>query len=78
MPDDENARKDKQVSEEQTATTSFPLKPSGEAVVTYLDSPPPSGPRSIHPRRPAPLVPTHEERTGEGSEEDDSKKPPSR
>jgi len=58
MPDDENTRKDKQEDDEPApSTSSFPLKPSGEVVVTHLDSPPPSGPRKIHPRRPAPIVP---------------------
>jgi hypothetical protein len=36
-----------------------------EVVVTHLDSPPPSGKKSIHPRRPAPIVPTHEQRIEE-------------
>jgi hypothetical protein len=37
-------------------------KPGREVVVTHLDSPPPTGKQSIHPRRPAPLVPTREQR----------------
>jgi hypothetical protein len=56
MPDDENTHKDQQENDEPRPS-SFPLKPSGEVVVTHLDSPPPSGPRKIHPRRPAPIVP---------------------
>ena len=39
--------------------------PTRQVVVTHLDSPPPSGKHIIHPRRPAPIVPTREERTGE-------------
>ncbi len=38
-------------------------------VVTHLDEPPPSGKEKIHPRRPAPIVPTREERTGEQPDE---------
>jgi hypothetical protein len=72
MPDDENTQKDKQENDEQTpAATSFPLKPSGEVVVTHLDSPPPSGPRSIHPRRTAPIVP--ERRPQPPADEDEKK-----
>lgn len=36
--------------------------PTREVVVTYVDSPPPSGKEQVHPRRPAPVVPTREER----------------
>ncbi len=64
MPDDPDASGKKSENEETGATSSFPLKPAGEVVVTHLDSPPPSGPRSIHPRRPAPIVP--ERRSDEG------------
>ena len=49
-----------------------------KVVVTHLDEPPPSGKRTIHPRRPAPIVPTREERTGEQPAEDtDPDKPAS-
>jgi len=49
-----------------------------KVVVTHLDEPPPSGKRTIHPRRPAPIVPTREERTGERPAEDtDPDKPAS-
>jgi hypothetical protein len=41
-----------------------------EVVVTHLDEPPPSGKQKIHPRRPAPVVPTREDRTGERLAED--------
>jgi hypothetical protein len=40
-------------------------------VVTHLDEPPPSGKQKIHPRRPAPIVPTSEERTEEQPDEDE-------
>jgi hypothetical protein len=33
-----------------------------QVVVTRFDSPPPSGKKEIHPRRPAPIVPTRDER----------------
>ncbi len=49
-----------------------------KVVVTHLDEPPPSGKRTIHPRRPAPIVPTREERTKERPAEDaGAYKPPS-
>jgi hypothetical protein len=41
-----------------------------KVTVTHLDEPPPSGKRTIHPRRPAPIVPTREERTAEPPAED--------
>jgi hypothetical protein len=44
-----------------------------QVVVTHLDTPPPSGKQKIHPRRPAPVVPTREERTGEQSDQDEKK-----
>jgi hypothetical protein len=47
-----------------------------EVVVTHLDVPPPSGKQAIHPRRPAPVVPTREERTGEGLAEDTNAEKP--
>ncbi|HET6935807.1 MAG TPA: hypothetical protein VFI72_13270 [Candidatus Angelobacter sp.] len=54
--------------EQKPAPGSFPLKPAGEVVVKHLDSPPPAGQRPIHPRRPAPPVPTREEREANESE----------
>lgn len=63
MPHDEKPANDQDESKDQQPTTgSFPLRPSGEVVVTHLDSPPPSGKRTIHPRRVPPAVPTREER----------------
>lgn len=46
-------------------------KPVRRVVVTHLDEPPPSGKEKIHPRRPAPIVPTREDRTGEQPDEDE-------
>lgn len=71
---------DKQDEEKITTGESTPAnvrqKTVREVVVTHLDAPPPSGKRKIHPRRPAPVVPTREERTGEPSAEDmDAEKP---
>jgi len=65
MPDKQNDCREKKVggSDEPNAAP----KPSREVVVKYLDSPPPSGKQAIHPRRPAPIVPTREERVREGS-----------
>jgi len=63
MPDDEKPVNDQDESKAQQPTTGgFPLRPAGEVVVTHLDSPPPSGKRTIHPRRVPPIVPTREER----------------
>jgi hypothetical protein len=60
MPDDPAAEKEKQEGKEQAPTTSgIPLKPAGEVELTHLDWPPSSGKHSIHPRRPAPIVPSH-------------------
>jgi hypothetical protein len=72
---------DKQDEEKNTTGESTPAnvrqKTVREVVVTHLDAPP-SGKRKIHPRRPAPVVPTREERTGEPSAEDtDAEKPKS-
>jgi hypothetical protein len=71
MPDEENSRQAKDENDAPApSTTSFPLKPSGDVVVTHLDYPPPSGPRTIHPRRPAPIVP---ERNPQSPSDDESK-----
>ena len=47
-----------------------PPKPLREVVVTHLDEPPSIG-KEIHPRRPAPIVPTREQRISQ--EADDEK-----
>ena len=77
MTDEQNSGKDK--GRDQTPSpASLPLKSGGEIVVTYLDSPPLEGEKSIHPRRRAPIVPVREERTGEQATTDkDSEKPDS-
>ena len=46
-----------------------------EVVVTHLDAPPPSGKREIHSRRPAPIVPSREERTRKQAEDEENEKP---
>ena len=77
MTDEENSGKDKG-QDQSPSTASLPLKSGGEIIVTYLDSPPAAGKKSIHPRRRAPIVPNREERTGEQSTTDkDSEKPKS-
>ena len=48
--------------ENSTRTPQGQSVPTRDVLVTYLDSPPPSGKKHIHPRRPAPIVPTREER----------------
>lgn len=74
MSDQQNARKDKS-QDQSSSSASVPLKSGGEVVVTYHDSPPPSGKKSIHPRRRAPIVPTRGDRTGQQSADDtDSEK----
>jgi len=60
MPDKENPQQDQ--NEERQPQE--PTKPARDVVVRYLDNPPPSGKERIHPRRPAPIVPTREQRTG--------------
>jgi hypothetical protein len=52
-------------SEDQSSSpASVPLNRGGEVVVTYLDSPPLAGKKSIHPRRQAPRVPDSDGGTG--------------
>jgi len=68
MPDERECEKKEHDPEKgKPAAASFPLKPAGEVVVTHLDSPPPSGKKVIHSRRPMPPVPTREEREAEES-----------
>lgn len=54
---------------EQRNEKKQPQRTVREVVVTHLDSPPPSGKRTIHPRRPAPTVPSREERIDEETAE---------
>lgn len=63
-PPDENPDENK---ENSPAPPAVPQNSCREVTVAHLDSPPPLGKQSIHPRRPAPIVPTQEERTGEQS-----------
>jgi hypothetical protein len=49
---------------------STPQKTTREVRVNYLDSPPPSGKREIHPRRPAPIIPTKEEQEKDNPHQD--------
>ena len=76
VADKENER---QKDEDADASPSgFPLKPSGQVTLKHLNEPPPSGKKTIHPRRSAPLVPTREQRTEElPSEDSDSHEPSS-
>jgi hypothetical protein len=41
-----------------------PLESGGEVTVTFLKSPPTAGPKSIHPRRQAPIIPEREDEAG--------------
>jgi hypothetical protein len=69
-----------QNDEEKKSPESAAPKPPTvrNVVVKHLDEPPPSGKRTIHPRRPAPIVPTREERTaGQPAEDTDPDKPAS-
>jgi hypothetical protein len=67
MVDEKNEEKDKSV-DPAPAPTDVRRKNVRDVVVTHLDTPPPSGKREIHSRRPAPIVPTPEERTREQAE----------
>lgn len=63
-----NEQNDGQPENDEGSSAALPAQKSSRVVqVTQLDSPPPSGNRAIHPRRPAPIVPTRQERTGEKS-----------
>lgn len=53
-----------------------PRKTVRKVLVTHLEAPPPSAKQEIHPRRPAPVVPTREERTGEERGEDGNAEKP--
>ena len=69
MANEENEKKNRN---EGSTPAPDQQKTVRKVVVTHLDEPPPSGKQSIHPRRPAPIVPTREERTGERPAEDTS------
>ena len=55
MPDDKTQKDDSHEPSQREQPPS--PKPLREVVVRHLDEPPPSGKRSIHRRRPAPIVP---------------------
>jgi hypothetical protein len=59
-----------QESDEKNEAPKSARKAVRQVVVTPLDAPPPSGQKKIHPRRPAPIVPTREDRTRKQSDQD--------
>ncbi len=67
---DEQKDEKKKREDRAPAPADVPRTTVREVVVTHLEAPPPSGKRKIHRRRPAPIVPTREERTGKQSAED--------
>jgi hypothetical protein len=72
MADDQNTKQDQAEDEHvSSSTSSFPLGPSTDVVVTHLDAPPRVASRSIHRRRPAPIVP---ERQPDSGPDDENKK----
>lgn len=60
-----NEQNEKKSKDEGISPAPDQQKTVRKVVVTHLDEPPPSGKKTIHPRRLAPIVPTREERTGE-------------
>ena len=70
MAQKQNDPRDEPDENSATPPQNQPL-PTREVVVTHFDSPPPSGKKQVHPRRPAPIVPTREERI-EGRPDDDT------
>jgi hypothetical protein len=56
MTDQQNSQKNND-QDQSSPPSSVPLKSGGEVQVTFLDSPPAAGKKSIHIRRPAPEVP---------------------
>jgi hypothetical protein len=65
MSDDRHHEEENKGDEQAPARSGVPLKPAGEVVLTHLDSPPSSGKHVIHPRRPAPIVPTRDPERGD-------------
>jgi hypothetical protein len=60
-----------QENDEKNEATDAARKAVRQVTVTPLDEPPRSGPqKKIHPRRPAPIVPTREERIRRQSNQD--------
>lgn len=62
-------RNDRQQNNEAPPSPAPPsdVQQTREVVVTHLDSPPPLGKERVDPRRPAPIVPTREQRISRGS-----------
>jgi len=73
MPSNSDNEKDDSLQSSTPANPAIP-RPVRQVSVVPLDSPPPAGNRAIHPRPPAPLVPTREERTRAQESEGDSEK----
>jgi len=59
-----------QENDEKNEATDAARKAVRQVTVTPLDEPPRSGQQKIHPRRPAPIVPTREERIRRQSNQD--------
>jgi hypothetical protein len=70
MADEQNGGKNI-AGDDASESANVRRKSVRHVVVTHLDEPPPSGKQKIHPRRPAPIVPTSEERTEEQPDEDE-------
>jgi hypothetical protein len=70
MADEQNSEKNIG-GDDASESANVRRKAVRRVVVTHLDEPPPSGKHKIHPRRPAPIVPTREERTEEQPDEDE-------
>lgn len=64
---------DQDKDESSSTPPSAPAKPLRDVVVRHLDEPPSLGKQTIHPRRPAPTVPTREERMDRDSNDDNKK-----
>jgi hypothetical protein len=66
MPEQQDRERQDQYDDFSASTP----KKMRQVVVKRLDSPPPSGKTAIHPRRPAPIVPTREERARKRQDDD--------
>jgi hypothetical protein len=75
MADQQNDNANQKGDRERKSQDASP-KAVRQVVVKPLDEPPPPGKQEIHPRRPAPIVPTREERTGKQPEEDRNREKP--
>jgi hypothetical protein len=70
MADEQNDEKNVG-GDDASESANMQRKTVRNVVVTHLDEPPPSGKEKIHPRRPAPIVPTREDRAGEQANDDE-------